>query len=381
MKQKRLRFGFTTGSAATAAAKAALMYLITGRVPDRMEIRLPEGKFLDIPIHGCTMKGNMAECTVIKDAGDDPDITDKAVIGARVGFSKQENFQDNSTSFFFPWCEDGKEIVIRGGEGVGRVTKPGLGIPVGDWAINAVPRKMIGWNIQDVTEKLSIQFREVLCVEIFVPDGEKLARKTLNPRLGIEGGISILGTTGIVHPMSHDAYRTSISLAMDVAKAVDQKTLVFSTGRRSERFAMSYWQGIREEAFVQIGDYFEFSLGEAVKKRSFNRVNMAVFFGKALKMACGMPQTHASQAAVNFNELSLWTYDVTHNEELSNRVRNSNTAREALERIKKEHGEVVRLVGRRMIESACRFSGNLIEIQGIMFDFNGEILFNSEEVP
>lgn len=263
--------------------------------------------------------------------------------------------------------------------GVGRVTKPGLEVPVGDWAINPVPRKMISQNIREVIEKTSEHSGKGIRVEIFVPDGEKLARKTLNPRLGIEGGISILGTTGIVHPMSHNAYRTSISLAMDVAGAMDQKTLIFSTGRRSERFAMSYWQGIREEAFIQIGDYFKFSLDEAIKKRFFDRINIAVFFGKALKMALGIPQTHASRATMDLEELSSWTYEVTNSRELGNMVRNSNTAREALEWIKKESSDVVHLVGRKMIESAYRFSGNSMEIHGIIFDFDGGILFNSEE--
>jgi Cobalamin biosynthesis protein CbiD len=163
---------------------------------------------------------------------------------------------------------------------------------------------MIRQTVQEFTDQMPDDFQKGIRVEIFVPDGEKLAQKTLNARLGIKGGISILGTTGIVNPMSHSAYKASINLAMDVAKAMEQKTLIFSTGRRSERFAMSYRQDIRSEAFIQIGDYFQFSLDEAARKRFFDRVNVAVFFGKALKMACGVPQTHASKSAMRLNELS-----------------------------------------------------------------------------
>ena len=366
VKQKILRSGFTTGSAAAAATKAALILLISGRIPKDVEVHIPEGKTLNIPVHKCAMKGDSAECTVIKDAGDDPDVTNKAVIGSRVCFTP---------TFEVDGLDVGEnKILIQGGEGVGRVTKPGLGIPVGDFAINPVPKKMINQAIRDVMGHLE----KGVHVEIFVPDGERLAKKTLNSRLGIKGGISILGTTGIVHPMSHDAYRTSITLAMDVAKAMNQETLIFSTGRRSERFAMSHWQDIRSEAFIQIGDYFKFSLNEAAGKRSFDRVNMAVFFGKALKMACGIPQTHASRAAMDLDELSSWTYEATHNYELGIKVRSSNTAREALEWIKKEESSVIHIVGRKMIESARRFSENSIEIHGIIFDFDGHVLFNSE---
>ena len=371
MKQKRLRSGFTTGTAATAATRAALIYLISGNIPDQVDVHLPEGKTLNIPIHNCTMKGNSAECTVIKDAGDDPDVTNKAIIGSRVCFTPIPSY---------PFEGGGENpIHIRGGEGVGRVTKPGLEIPVRDWAINPAPRRMIRQTIREFTEQMPDDFQKGIRVEIFVPDGEKLAKKTLNPRLGIKGGISILGTTGIVHPMSHDAYRTSITLAMNVAKAMEQKTLIFSTGRRSERFAMSYRQDIRSEAFIQIGDYFKFSLDEAAGKHFFDSVSVAVFFAKALKMACGIPQTHASKSAVDMNELSSWTYETTNNRELSNKVRNSNTAREALEWIKKKDMRVVHLVGRKMIKSACRFSEDSMKIHGIIFDFDGGILFNSEE--
>jgi cobalt-precorrin-5B (C1)-methyltransferase len=375
MKRKRLRSGFTTGSAATAATRAALIYLISGKIPDWVEIHLPEGKTLNIPIHNCAMKGSMAECTVIKDAGDDPDVTNKAIIGSRVSFISipLSPFKGKDLG-----GEEAK-ILIQGGEGVGLVTKPGLEVTVGDWAINPVPRKMISQNIRELIEKTSEHFPKSIRVEIFVPDGENLARKTLNARLGIERGISILGTTGIVHPMSHDAYKASITLAMDVAKAMEQKTLILTTGRRSERFAMSCWQSIREEAFIQIGDYFKFSLDEAAQRRFFDQIDVAVFFAKALKMACGIPQTHASRSTTNLNELSLWTYEITNNRELSNKVRNSNTAREALEWIKKKDMRVIQLVGCKMIESARRFSGNLMEIHGIIFDFDGGILFNSEE--
>jgi cobalt-precorrin-5B (C1)-methyltransferase len=293
-----------------------------------------------------------------------------------VGFSEEGEYTDVLGQFRFPGEEC--EVLIRGGEGVGMVTKPGLEIPVGDWAINPGPRRMIARNITEVAQKMLSSGRKIW-VEIFVPEGKRLARKTLNSRLGIIGGISILGTTGIVRPMSHEAYKMSIGLAINVAEAMKQDTLVLTTGRRSEKFAMSHWRDIREEAFVQIGDYFEFALDAASRKEIFDRVNMAVFFGKALKMACGTPHTHASQSDIDLNRLSLWASEITDDGELCDRIKNANTAREALKWIKKGDMRVIHIVGSNMIGSARRFSGNSVDVRGVIFDFDGKIIFDSEK--
>ncbi|MFH1489098.1 MAG: cobalt-precorrin-5B (C(1))-methyltransferase CbiD, partial [Pseudomonadota bacterium] len=187
-KGKKLRSGFTTGTAAAAATKGALKLLLEGRVPNHVRIRLLTGDRIRIPIHsGSKTDAPAAQCTVIKDAGDDPDVTHRAEIGARVRFFKDAD----------------PGVTITGGEGVGRVTKPGLSIPPGEPAITEGPRQMISEAVRDLLEGLGM--RGSVSTEIFVPEGRNLAKKTLNARLGILGGISILGTTGVVRPISHEA--------------------------------------------------------------------------------------------------------------------------------------------------------------------------------
>ncbi|WP_054699385.1 cobalt-precorrin-5B (C(1))-methyltransferase CbiD [Desulfosarcina cetonica] len=198
----QLKSGFTTGAAAAAASKAALLLLLTGQPPEAVTIRFLTGAATSISVHRCEREDDVtATCTVIKDAGDDPDTTHGAEIGARVRLEAPTG---------------SPAIRITGGVGVGRVTLPGLEIEPGQPAITPGPRTMIINSVQEVTA--SHPTNRDVHVEVFVPEGERLARKTLNARLGVIGGISILGTTGIVRPMSHDAYVATIEKAMDVAK-------------------------------------------------------------------------------------------------------------------------------------------------------------------
>ncbi len=277
--KKRLRSGFTTGACAAAAAKAAVETLVCGRQPETVEIPFPDGSRVSFPVLWSRLTDDRAGAAIIKDAGDDPDVTNRAEIVAWVRPLPETVAAGE------------EQIHIIGGRGVGRVTKPGLAVPVGQPAINPVPLLMIRAAVGEVLASIGstgpAEHFEV-CIE--VPDGELLARKTLNRRLGIVGGISILGTTGIVRPISAEAWTATIAASMDVAEAAGIKEIVLSTGRTSER-AVETLIGVAEEALVMMGDYLDFSLQE-VRKRSFRRVHMAAMWAKMLKGAMGITQTH-----------------------------------------------------------------------------------------
>lgn len=354
-KKKRLKEGFTTGAAAAAAVKGAL-YKLCGEAREKVRINFLSEGFVDIKIELCELENSISICSVIKDGGDDPDITHGAEIGARVKIINVVGLKEH-------------EIIIKGGYGVGKITKPGLEIPPGNPAINPGPVKMIENSVYDV---LGSDFKRVE-VEVFVPKGVELSKNTLNKRLGIIGGISILGTTGVVKPMSHDAYIATIKSSIDVAVASSIDELVFTTGRRSERFSQELLFNLPEESFVQIGDFFEKSLGLAGKNR-IGKVTIAVFFGKAVKMALGFPHTHAGKSELTMEKLSLWVYDKTGDEKLKNRVLKSNTAREAFTYLYPEHKDVIEVVGKKIVGSARKFAGPDIKIESVIFDFDGNVV-------
>ena len=358
--KKRLKTGFTTGTAAAAAAKGALFLILNQEKPSAVGIKLLTGEEIKIPIYTCKSYGkNKAECTVIKDAGDDPDITHKARIGATVTLLGNEKQ---------------KKISITGGKGVGVVTKPGLEVEPGEAAINPGPKKMI---TQAVRESLGNDSNKSVKVEVFVPEGEKLAEKTLNARLGILGGISILGTTGIEKPMSHDAYVSTIKSSLSIARASGLKKVILTTGRRSERFSQALFVKLSEEAFIQIGDFFKVSLETAAKK-GFDKITIAVFFGKAVKMAQGAPHTHAAKSSLSLQKLSAWSFEITNNREFAGNILSANTARHAFNLINDAYPQVISHVGKLMVNSATVFAGKEVHIQGIIFDYSGNVIFDSQ---
>jgi cobalt-precorrin-5B (C1)-methyltransferase len=369
---KMLKSGFTTGTAAAAAAKAALIRMVTGDDPDSVDILLLTGDSIRIPVQSCNQISDCrASATVIKNAGDDPDVTHGAEIGAIVTRCATSDFQTNRN------VETHKEslnISITGGEGVGQVTLPGLEIPPGEPAINLGPRKMI---VQAIENVLGLHpFNQSISIEIFVPKGRLLAEKTLNARLGIIGGISILGTTGIVRPMSHEAYEATIASSLSVARAGGCDRVMLTTGRRSERFAQAAIPGLPEIAFIQIGDFFKISL-EAASQKGFPTITLAVLFGKAIKMAQGFAHTHAAKSDLSLAVLSEWARAVTNDREFSRRLNQANTARQALSMITESHPVIISDVGRRMITAARRFAGSDIAIQGMIFDYAGKVLYAS----
>jgi cobalt-precorrin-5B (C1)-methyltransferase len=360
--RRTLRTGFSTGTAAAAAARAALRELLGVAVPEMERVELPPGGSLDIPLAHHGMAGSRGEAVVVKDAGDDPDVTHGAEIGARVGFSSHSR----------------EALQLLGGEGVGRVTKPGLPLPVGEPAINPVPRLMVRAGLASVWRETGIPPR-ALTVEIFVPRGEELARHTLNPRLGILGGLSILGTTGLVRPFSHQAYRATIITALRVARALGLTQVVLTTGGKSEEFLKKHLPALPEEAFVQMGDYVAFALRAGVRL-GFGHLTVGAFFGKALKIAQGFGQTHASRGLVNFQELGRTTQALTGNPLLARAVDQAHTAREVLEILPAGAREaVVGEVGRRMLEALRRHAGPVPELQAVILDFAGTVLFQGGE--
>jgi cobalt-precorrin-5B (C1)-methyltransferase len=265
-----------------------------------------------------------------------------------------------------------ERVRISGGEGVGTVTKPGLEVPLGEAAINPVPRRMITRALTDLLETAG-QTGGV-AAEIFVPQGAARARRTLNARLGIVGGVSILGTTGLVKPLSHDAYTATIDACLAVARAAGLEEAVLTTGRRSERFAQALLPALPAEAFVQIGDFFQESLDMTVA-RGFRRATLAVFFGKALKMAQGAPHTHASRADLNLRALAGWTAEACGRADLASAVAAANTARHALEILGESRPPVVAAVGRRVIAAARDFASGAVEIRSVIFDYDGKVIF------
>lgn len=268
MPKEKLRKGFTTGTCAQAAAKAASLMLINKREVESVDVETPKGMHLILKVIDQKIGRNFAQCAVVKDAGDDPDVTDGAKIYARVKYSNK------------------KGISIKGGDGVGVVTKPGLAVRVGEYAINPVPRQMIIKEVTLSLSRLSAERRDKgIEVIISVPKGKEMAKHTFNPRLGIVGGISIIGTTGLVEPKSTDAYKVSLSLQLDVLKAAGYKKATLVLGYVGEKFCKEVL-GLKPDSIVKIGDHVGFMLSECAKK-DIKRVFLIGYIGKLVKVANG----------------------------------------------------------------------------------------------
>ncbi len=318
MKKKTLRSGYTTGACAAAAAKAAVLALLGERTVESVEIPFPDGSRIIFKIQNSKFNEKLAVASVIKSAGDDPDITHRAEILAEARIAQQA-CRGEVTS----------PLLIKGGKGVGMVTKPGLSVPVGEPAINPVPRKMIKEAVAEAVSesyKGSLRTAPTIEITISVPKGEELAKKTLNSRLGIIGGISILGTTGIVKPVSTEAWTATITSSMDVAKAAGLDEIVLSAGRTSEKAHMKKY-GLPEESYVLMGDHLEYSLLEA-KKHNFNKIHLCAQWAKMVKIAMATPQTHVRFGAIDTKKavefLNSFAIDIPQD-------RSFNTAREIFE--------------------------------------------------
>ena len=312
---QKLRSGYTTGACAAAAAKGAALMLAHQITVREVTIELPAGISATFQLSGQTFSQNTASCFVIKDAGDDPDITNGAEVHATVS-----RVPDTAP-------DGAGRIVIEGGKGIGRVTKPGLAVPPGEWAINPVPRHMIETAVAGALSKLIIQ-NSTFKIVISIPDGEERSKKTLNARLGIIGGLSILGTTGIVRPISAKAWTDTIDAALDVAKACGCQTVVLSTGRTSEMAAQRWFTGtLPEEAFIMMGDHIAYAL-QACHMRGFNQPTIACQFAKLLKIACGHENTHATASELDIEQLLAWGQEGGLSDMTLATISTANTARE-----------------------------------------------------
>ena len=343
-----LRTGFTTGACATAAAKGAALMLIHQITVSEVSIELPGGNSATFSLSGQIVSPEQASCFVIKDAGDDPDVTNGAEVHAAVKRSIHES----------PCTSD--RISIEGGKGIGRVTKPGLAVPPGEWAINPVPRQMIETAVLKV-----ISSTDIVHIIISIPDGEERAKKTLNARLGIIGGLSILGTTGIVRPISAKAWTDTLDAALDVAKACGCGVVVLSTGRTSEMAAQNFFKKqvtgtseqtdlftpdtaihpapctLPEESFIMMGDHIAYAL-RACQLRGFLNPIIACQFAKLLKIACGHENTHAAASELDLAQLLIWGQTGGLSESTLATIASANTARE--------------------IAISCRFNPELLEL-------------------
>jgi cobalt-precorrin-5B (C1)-methyltransferase len=357
---KGRREGFTTGACAAAAAKAAARVLVQGRLLNAIETTLPNGQRHTFVLERCERDGEAAICSVVKDAGDDPDCTHGAEIVAEVRLTEAPG------------------IALRGGEGVATVTKPGLGLDVGAPAINPVPRSNI---TEMVLEEIAKSPARGAIVTISVPGGEEMAKETINARLGLLGGISILGTTGIVKPYSTSAYKASVMQAIDVARERGIETLMLTTGGKSEAYAMRLHPELPEEAFVQVGDFVGVGVSHAAR-RGARRAIVVGMIGKLSKMADGQTMTHAAGSEVNMELLGSIAQGLGAAPPIVAEIRAANTARHVLELASRVGlGGLADAICERAAQSLARHAARLpeqreapLELHVVLVDFEGRAL-------
>ena len=348
-----LRTGYTTGTTATAATMGALYALIDKPV-EQVTVSLPKNKTATLKIAWTKNENGKVTCAAIKDGGDDPDATHGAEICSTVSFTRNAG-----------------QISIDGGKGVGRVTKPGLGLEMGRAAINPTPMKMLEQAVRDVAkEQLKKQGVDVV---ISVPKGEEIAKKTDNPRLGIMGGISILGTTGIVLPYSTASFAASIRQSLDVAIAMGADTTVLTTGGRSEDFAKGMFK-LPDHCFVQMGDFSGYSIKQCANKK-LRKAIIAGFIGKLTKMAMGVKQTHVAGSQVNMELMASLAADCNAPPAVVSEIRGANTARHVSEIITKNNVKgYFDLVCKKVHEQMNEHAKSQLEIEVIMFEFDGKVI-------
>lgn len=367
--QKTLRTGYTTGACAAAAAKTAFSLMAKGTAADRIEVLFPDGSHQFLPVEICEIRQDgSGTATIIKDAGDDPDITDKARISVMISaFPEKPGPHDYE-------LECGRAtIILRGGEGVGYATRIGPDVPVGKWAINPVPRQMIISNLREAGCG-----DEAGCwlVEIMVKDGVKLAEKTLNPTIGIIGGLSILGTTGIVEPKSHAAYIETIKILLK-GLAENQHTVplttVFCTGARTQQAAASDYPELPEYNFIRIGDFIAESLKMASGYK-FDRAIVACMPGKLVKYAEGFPNTHAHKVRLETAALEPALKSCKVSDDICKKVLSSLTIREALEFLPAgQRPPVLDFIGEKALRNIKKWClGTVCEIR--TYDYAGRLL-------
>jgi cobalt-precorrin-5B (C1)-methyltransferase len=352
---KLLRKGVTTGACAQAAAKACAIMLTGQRKIKSVEIELPNGKKKEFTLVEQEFDKDYAGCGVIKDAGDENDVTD----GIKI------------------YCEirrtDAAGLSIKGGCGIGIVTKPGLAVPVGEYAINPVPRQMI---LRDVSRILPQE--EGFVVEISAPGGKEIAKRTFNPRLGVKGGISIIGTTGIVEPKSQDAYKASLSLELNVAKAGGHKTIFLASGYLGEKLLKDRF-GVEESAIVKVGDYIGFMLGECVEK-NISQVILIGHIGKLAKVAAGLFNTHSKFGDARLETIAAYAGSCGAASEIIREILGLRLAEESVEILRKNNLMLTfNKIAERVVERANEYCSGKLRLACIILSLKGEILVAEPE--
>lgn len=347
-----LRKGYTTGGCAAAAALAATRCLVRGVRLESIETTLPNRTQVTFALERCELKDDRAVCSVIKDAGDDPDCTHGAELVAEVRLRDDEG------------------VLILAGDGVATVTKPGLGLEVGTTSITAVPRR----NLTDlVLGELDGSDRGGAVVTLSVPGGEEMAKQTLNSRLGLVGGISILGTTGVVTPYSTAAYRASVLQAVDVAATMGREVVVLTTGGRSETYAMTLHPEITEDAFIQVGDFIGVGVRRAAN-RGISRGLVVGMIGKLSKMAAGKTMTHAKGSKVDTHLLARFAAESGAVDSVVAEVEAANTARHVMEITQQAGVPLADVVCREASKVLVAHAGGSLPVEVEMVDFDGNRL-------
>jgi len=355
--RKKSKFGYTTGSCAAAGAYSALYYLKFGEKLSYVEIENLKGDKLIIPIEKIEKIGNKVRAVVIKDAGEDIDITNGIEIFVDVELKKLDTSE--------------KKVIIKGGKGVGIVTKDGLQVKKGEPAINPKPKEMIKNNLLKLLDD-----GEIAEVVISIPKGEELAKKTLNPKLGIVGGLSILGTTGIVRPMSNEAYMNSLVPQIDVALANGYKKLIFVPGNIGTRYAKKLLNA-EDDEIIEVSNFWGFMLDKA-KEKGVKEILVFGHAGKIIKLAGGIYNTHSKIADCRNEILTAYSALFIDDKDIIKKILYSNTTEEVI-KILKEKGvleEVFNYIAKRVVERLSeRWQG--IKFECIIIDMKGNILGKS----
>ncbi|MBE8954731.1 MAG: cobalamin biosynthesis protein CbiD [Quinella sp. 2Q5] len=344
--KKILRGGWTTGACAAAGVKAALTLLTAGKAVDAVELTALDGTRLTIPIARVEKISDGATVEVIKFSGDDPDITNGASVITTVKIF-------------------GDEIIFRAGIGVGHITKAGLQLPIGEPAINPGPRQLI----RNVAADFNVRG---LVVEISIPAGVELAKRTLNPVLGVEGGLSVIGTTGVLRPMSEDAFKNSLVPQIDVALAAGHRTLIFVPGKIGETIARRL--GFEVSAIIQTSNFIGFML-EAAADRNVERVILCGHIGKLVKVAAGIFHTHNRIADARLETLAAYSAAEGLPAADVQKILDANTAEDAAQIINANGLQrVYKQIARRVSLRAERFVFGKIKVATILVDYAGNVL-------